>query len=161
MNDFKFICALIRVLGVAVLASVVVDIPEYIFQYFSSNSFSILNLIKYLFFANSLTILFGLVCILYANNIEKTFFSNNKIVTNVLNINISEEVLIKLLGLYFVFHSLSDVVFHISNYYMLSDDISDFTVQGYNYPLVVATVVEIILSVIMIFCPGIFSKRVS
>ena len=55
-------------------------------------------------------------------------------------------------GLFFLFYSLSDIVYHISNYYFLKNQIEDeISILNYDYPGAIATVVELLYSLSLIF----------
>ncbi len=150
---------LIRLLGFILLASVIINLPELVFQYSISNKFNLLNLLRYIAYANITTIFFGVILIIYASTITKSILFNDKDVEYEKIVLPAEDVLIRFLGLYLLFHSLSDIVFHITNYYMLKDGIQNFEITGYKYPLVIATLFEIAMSLVFVIKPSIFTFR--
>lgn len=58
-----------------------------------------------------------------------------------------ELILIRLLGLLLFYYALSDLVFHLTNFYYLKSDIGgDFSIESYNYAYLVATVAEFVFA---------------
>ena len=60
-------------------------------------------------------------------------------------------ICIVITGFVFLFYSLSDLVFHISNYIFLKNQIEDeISILNYDYPGLIATVVELLFSLALI-----------
>lgn len=56
-----------------------------------------------------------------------------------------------LVGYILMFYSLSDIVFHISNYFYLKEESGgEITILAYDYPAAIATVVELLFSLALI-----------
>ena len=60
-------------------------------------------------------------------------------------------ICIVITGFMFLFYSISDIVFHISNYFFLKNQIQDeISILNYDYPGLIATVVEMLYSLALI-----------
>ena len=56
-----------------------------------------------------------------------------------------------LIGFVLLFYSISDIVFHATNYIILKNDIGmEMSILNYDYPSVIATLIELIFSLALI-----------
>jgi len=63
-----------------------------------------------------------------------------------------EKISVSILGLYLLFNAISDLVFNISNYLIMWATIEgDFPLAAYNYPVLIATVVELFFALWLFF----------
>lgn len=97
-------------------------------------------------------------CIPFIVGVWMIFFSSKNEVECKFNIKEYKHVFIFGLGVYLLFVSFSDIVFHISSFLFIRNDVGmSFNIRSYNYPMMIATIFELIFSIALI----VFSKKIN
>ncbi len=141
----------VKIAGLVLLVILLSKIPEYV-QSFASVEKSQYT-ISSLYYILPLLIV-GIAClvlIFLPYKISNNLLFNSEVATNDSDSNNLQIIAIRLLGLLLLFWSVSDAVFHLFNYLLLRNlaDTS-FQISAYNYPLIIATGVEIVIAVIFL-----------
>ena len=159
MAEKNYVTVFIRLVGIFMVVSVVVSVPDYIVDYLSSNNFKIFDLLRVIAIGNFIPFLVGLLLWFFPSMLSGNLVKEEIPFIEASLLNGLEIIFIKLIGVFFFFHSISDIVFHISNFYMLKGSIPDMPVSGYNLALVTATIAELCLSILLITKPQIIARH--
>ncbi len=134
----------VRIAGLVLIVTTLVKFPIAIYAYTSQLE----NSIVAYFLSLLIPLLVGIVFFKFPNSLSDKYInlpssSESKLVT--------EQYLYIgtiLVGYILLFYSLSDIVFHISNYYYLkSASGGEITILAYDYPVVIATIAELVFSI--------------
>ena len=137
----------VKISGLVLFVLLVARLPEYLKSYIADGG----NEGFYIFWVYFLPLVIpGIVALLLFNF---PYSIANRIITTPADQNGAEFdlagielILIRLLGLLLFYFALSDLVFHLTNFYYLSSDINGFTIEAYNYAYLVATVAEFVFA---------------
>ena len=143
----EFTAYAVRIAGLILIVTTLVKFPVAIYSYTSQLE----NSIAAYFLPLLIPLLVGIVFFKFPNALSDKY----------INLNISSENTLKtdqylyigtiLVGYILLFYSLSDIVFHISNYYYLKNASGgEITILAYDYPAVIATIVELAFSAALI-----------
>lgn len=135
----------------------------YSFSQFPINYFSYISQLEnsmFVYFFPLLIPLFaGTLFITLPQTISNKLINTKEIQLEKIEIDTLLYVGIIITGFVLLFYSLSDIVFHISNYYVIKDKIDgEFPIFAYDYPSTIATVVELLFSLSLILKTKIIIK---
>ena len=138
----------VRLAGLILIIYTLSSVPMYYLSYISQleNSAIVYSL------PILVPLISGIILFKFPHTFSDTFI---KIDTDNLNKPETKEYLylgLILVGFILLFYSLSDIVFHLSNYLFLKNfsDI-EVTLLNYDYPSLIATVIELVFSITLIF----------
>jgi len=128
----------------------------YTFSQFPLNYFSYISQLEnsmFVYFFPLLIPLFaGIVFITLPQTISNKLIKTKEVQLESIETNTLLYVGIIITGSILLFYSLSDMVFHISNYYVIKGKIDgEFPIFAYDYPTAIATVIELVFSLSLIF----------
>ena len=136
---------ILLVISVASLPNLVNIISSNISEGFSLNS---LFLISPFLVTSGISLIFIFLPYKISNQYvleEEISVKNNE------KVNHLQIIGIRLLGLLLLFWSISDMVFHFFNYLMLKEDSGvSLPISGYNSPLIIATIVELVFALFLL-----------
>ncbi len=139
---------LVRIAGLIMIAFAITKFPMHYFAYISQleNSF-----IAY-FLPLIIQLFIGIIFFALPKSIGSIVIEINEPVKTEIETEKVLSICIILVGFVFLFYSLSDTVFHVSNYLFLKNQIEDeMSILNYDYPSAIATVVELMFSLALIF----------
>ncbi len=145
----------IRITGMVMFVSGFIELPDYINHFLkNSEASSFSDFMSIVFVPAGMSIFTGLFLIVFPANILKIMVPNKKqkIVDDNSRLFLNDRIAIVGLSLYLMFESMSDLVFHIASIFVLKSSITGgFPIGAYNYPVVIASFVEIIFSALLIW----------
>lgn len=144
---------LIRISGLIIIVLSIKEMPAYFGEVLKLSEIGVTYFLLY-WIPLIFTLLFGYIMMKYPSLFSWVFVTSNTedldVKDNILR-HIGPYVIISL-GLYLLISSISDFFFHISNFYYSSGLYgSDYTLSSYNYPYFIATIIEFISAIIVIF----------
>ena len=138
------------IIRLAGLYLVVYTCSQFPLNYFSYISQLENNIFVY-FFPLLIPLFAGIIFIALPQTISNKLIQTKEIQLEKINTDTLLYVGIIITGSILLFYSLSDIVFHVSNYFVLKGNIDgEFPIYAYNYPAVIATVVELLFSLSLI-----------
>lgn len=137
----------VRIAGLILIVTILAKFPMVIYAYTNQIEYSIA-----VYFLPLLTPLFiGVVLFKFPASFSDKFINLSSSTDMALNTEQYLYVGTILVGYVLLFYSLSDIVFHVSNYYYLkSASGGEITYLVYDYPTVIATIVELVFSITLI-----------
>ncbi len=146
--DIRDITALaVKISGIVLLVIVASKLPEYLKSYLAQlealNPISIWHYVMPLLVPSIISALL----ITFPRMVSNSVIFNDKAVDSSIDLKAIEIIAIRVLGVLLLFWAVSDLVFHISNYMMYRSVNQDsFPLVAYNYPVLIATVVEFVFA---------------
>jgi hypothetical protein len=134
----------IKISGVVLFVLIVAKLPEYLKAFLTDSANSGSDVFWVYFLPIVLPALVSILLFTFPVSIANRIIAspNNEIDTNFDLVTI-ELVLIRVLGLLLLYLAVSDLVFHLSNLLVVKRDLgSDFSIQAYRYPYLIATAAE-------------------
>lgn len=138
----------IKISGVVLFVLIVARLPEYLKAFLTDSANSGPNVFWIYFLPLVLPALVSVLLFMFPITIANRIVtpSSNEVDTKLDLVSI-ELVLIRVLGLLLVYFAISDLVFHLSNLYLVKRDLgSNFSIQAYRYPYLIATAAEFIFA---------------
>ena len=137
----------VRIAGLILIVSTLVKFPSIIYAYNSQLE----NPFAAYFFPLFIPLFFGVIFFKLPATFSDKYIKLPTSSKNTLETKQYLYVGTILVGYILLFYSLSDIVFHISNYFYLKEASGgEITILAYNYPAAIATVVELAFSLVLV-----------
>ena len=137
----------VRIAGLILIVTTLVKFPVAIYAYTSQLE----NSIAAYFLPLLIPLIVGIVLFKFPSAFSDKYINLETSSESRLNAEQYLYVGTILVGYILLFYSLSDIVFHVSNYfYLKSASGGEITILAYDYPAVIATAVELVFSVALI-----------
>lgn len=148
MKELTSLC--VRIAGLLLIVFSLLQVPTLFIGYMSQIENSILGFSLPIIFP----LLVGVILFKFPNSFSDTYISLNTNELEKLNINEYLQLGLILIGVILVFYSLSDLVVHITDYFFLKNKTGATpTILNYDYPILIATIVEFMFSIFLILKP--------
>ena len=138
----------IKISGVVLFVLIVAKLPEY-FKSFLTDSANFGSDVLWIYFLPLvLPALVSILLFAFPVTIANRFVASpNDEMDTKFDLVAIELVLIRTLGLLLLYFAISDLVFHLSNLYIVKSDLGDkFSIEAYRYPYLIATAAEFIFA---------------
>lgn len=138
------------IIRLAGLYLIVYTCSQFPINYFSYISQLENNIFTY-FFPLLIPLFAGIIFVSLPQTISNKLIKTKEIKLDKIETDTLLYVGIIVTGLILLFYSISDIVFHLSNYYVIKGKIDgEFPIFAYDYPLLIATAVELVFSLSLI-----------
>ena len=139
-----------KIAGMLVIILTIKDLPEYFGEVLKLKDIGVSYLLLY-WVPIILSIIFGICLIVFSDLLDLWVYKDG--VGQVKEMDASCPVFIILLGLYLLSSALSDVSFHISNYFYTRSisGYEEFSISAYNYPYFIGTAIELAFAFAVLF----------
>ena len=138
----------VRIAGLILIVTTLSKFPIAFYAYTTNIENSALTY----FISLSIPLVAGAILFKFPNSFSDKFISLSSNSTENIDTNQYLYLGTILIGIILLFFSLSDTIFHVSNYILLKSMTDDeITILNYDYPAAIATIVELIFSGSLIF----------
>jgi len=137
----------VRIAGLILIVTTLVKFPVAIYAYTTQLE----NSIAAYFLPLLIPLFIGVLLFKFPTSFSDKYINLPSTTEHILNTDQYLYIGTILVGYILLFYSISDIVFHVSNYYYLkSASGGELTILAYDYPAVIATVAELVFSLALV-----------